>query len=547
MSAQPARHVLVAAAGVSLLTTALLLSSGAPSGRATASRPAPAVPAAAAAGAPAPGAVPRLAASTYLGHREWDEATDVEVDPAGGIYVTGFTLSPGFPTLAGAQEGFRGLADAFVTRLAPDARTVVWSTFLGGHDLDLGSSLALDEAGNVYVTGRTASADFPTTDGAAQPAIRSEGCQGEPCHDAFVTKLSPTGQVLYSTYLGGSANEEAIGIAVDAGGRAWVTGNTDSPDFPTRGPVQGRFQSPPCPGDLPCPYDVFVAALSPDGGNLETGTYLGGAATDTAAGLALDGRGAAYVTGATRSPDFPVTAGALQPRISGAACGPPPGGPCLDAFVSKITVDGGDGAARLAYSTYLGGTNDERAGGVAVDDLGRAVITGSTQSADLPLHRPLQPGIDNASCTAEQPEEQCDDGFVSQLDAAGAALVYSTYLGGQAEDQGLGIGVDRNGDAVVVGRTDSRDFPVAAAVQPRFGGYIDGFATRIAAGTGELVWSTFLGGGDADRVLGVDLSADGGVHLTGRTLSPDFPTRGALQPELHAEDYDAFVTVLRPS
>lgn len=476
--------------------------------------------------------------SSFLGGRRWDEGSDVEVDAAGNTYVTGFTLSQDFPSQAAAQGRFAGLADGFVTKVAPDGRRL-WSTFLGGVDVDIASSLAVDAAGNVYVTGRTASPDFPTTGRAFQTGLRGGLCQGEPCHDAFVTKLSPQGRVVFSTLLGGSANEEGVGIAVDRRGRAWVTGNTDSADLPLKGPLQG-FRSPPCPGDLPCEYDVFVAALRADGRQLAFSTYLGGGAGDTAGGIAVDEAGSAYVTGTTRSQDFPVTRAALQGRISGSACGPPPGAPCLDAFVVKIT------GGALAFSTYFGGTGDERSGGIAVDRRGRPVITGSTRSARLPVRNALQAALDDEACRTAPPEEQCGDAFVTRLTGDGRRLLLSTYLGGRAEDQGLAVAVEDTGDVVVAGRTDSRDFPVRAAAQPRFGGYIDGFATRIADGTGALVWSTFVGGSKADRTTGVDTHRDGRVRLTGRTLSPDFPTVRPFQPGLAAAgDDDAFVQTLR--
>lgn len=477
--------------------------------------------------------------STYLGGRFWDEGTDVEVDAAGNTYVAGFTLSSDLPVQDAHQPAFGGLSDAFVVKLAPGGNRVVWSTYLGGKDVDLANSLALDRAGNVYVVGRTASADFPTTRAAVQPEIRGRDCQEEPCHDAFVAKLSTTGRLVYSTFLGGSANEEGLGIAVDRAGGAYVTGNTDSTDFPTRAAVQPASLSTPCEGDLPCPYDVFVTKLSPDGENLRYSTYLGGQATDTSGGIAVDADGSAYVTGTSRSPDFPTVA-ALQRSVNGLGCGPPPGVACLDAFVTKFAGDG----ARLVYSTLLGGVANERGISIAVGATGSAVVTGSTQSFDFPTRRPVQPAIDNRSCTAVEPEEQCDDGFVSKLTPSGHRLVYSTFLGGTAEDQGLAVAVDERGNAYVGGRTDSPNFPVQDAAQPAFGGYIDGFASSLGP-RGALRWSTFVGGSEADRVGGIAVGKDLLVRLTGRTLSPDFPTVRPIQAALQDEDYDLFVRELR--
>ena len=480
-----------------------------------------------------------IAASSYLGGREWDEGSDVEVDKDGNAYIAGFTLSEDFPVEGTPEDGFTGLADGFVTKVAADGSSVLWSTYLGGVDIDVPNSLAMDSDGNVYVTGRTGSPDFPTTEDAFQTGLRGDLCQGEPCHDAFVTKVSPAGRIVYSTLLGGSANEEGVGIAVDRHGRAWVTGNTDSADLPVKHPLQEMFQSTPCPGDLPCGYDVFVAALSAGGERLLFSTYLGGDASEHAGGVALDDRGSAYVTGTTRSADFPVTEGALQPQITGLECGPPPGAPCLDAFLTKIEK------RRLAFSTYVGGSSDERSSGIAVDRAGQAVVTGSTGSTDLPIERAAQPSLDNASCTTDVLEEQCHDAFVTQVTADGGGLVYSTYLGGAAEDQGLAVTVDGRGNAHVGGRTDSRDFPVERAAQPTFGGYIDGFATKLAARTGAVVWSTYVGGEEADRTTGIDTERSGRVHLTGRTLSTTFPTADPFQPALAADDdYDAYIRTL---
>jgi hypothetical protein len=472
--------------------------------------------------------------STFLGGLEWDEAFDVEVDDAGNRYLAGFTVSRDFPEAR--AEGPGGIVDAFVVKISPE-NTLVWSVVLGGTDLDTATSIALDEAGNAYVTGRTGSADFPTT-GGLQPEINGTACNGEPCHDAYVTKLSPEGAVVYSTYVGGSLNEEALGVAVTADGSAIVSGNTDSRDLPTVSAFQAEFGSPPCPGDLPCELDVFVSKLTPDGGDLTYSTYLGGEASDTNAGVAVADDGTAFVAGTTRSPDFPV-AGGVQQGLAGTACGPPPGTPCLDTFVTALSPEG----SAAEYSTYLGGTENETAGGIAVDSTGRAVVTGSTQSPDFPTARPAQPALDNASCTSEQPEELCDDGFVTRLAPDGGSLDFSTFLGGTAEDQGLGVAVDDAGNVAVAGRTDSGNFPTREPVQPALGGYIDGFVTLLGAADGALVWSTFLGGSDADRANAVAIGT-GTVSAVGRTLSPDFPTAAPIQPQLRDDDYDAFLATL---
>ena len=473
-----------------------------------------------------------LTFSTFLGGLEWDEAFDVEADDAGNRYVTGFTLSDDFQEAR--VEGPGGIVDAFVAKVSTSG-ALVWSVVLGGTRLDTATSLALDDDGNVYVTGRTESPDFPTAT-ALQDELNGAACTGAPCHDAFVTKLSPDGEVVYSTYLGGSLNEEALGIAVDDSGSAYVSGNTDSLDLPVRAAFQDDFGSLPCEGDVPCPLDAFVSKLSPDGSALVYSTYLGGNAGDTNAGISVADDGTAYVTGTTRSTDFP-TVGGVQGAVTGTACGPPPGEPCPDVFVTALSPDG----TKATYSTLLGGTEPENAGGIAVDSRGRAVVTGGTQSPDFPTRRPVQGALDNGSCTSDQPEEFCDDAFVTRLSASGGALDFSTFLGGLGQDQGLGVAVDDAGNVAVAGSTDSGDFPTRRPVQPELGGYIDGFVAVLTAGNGTLAWSTFLGGEEAERANAVTIGR-GTVSAVGRTLSPDFPTVRPVQQDLEDDDYDAFLS-----
>jgi hypothetical protein len=486
-----------------------------------------------------PGDTGELVFSSYLGGQEWDEATGVATDRDGNSYVTGFTLSEDFPRVGSGTRGHDAIVDAFVTKVAADGSRIEWSTQLGGVDMDMANAITVDRDGNVYVVGRTGSPDFPTT-GALQKRLKGRACTGVPCHDAFVVKLRPSGRIEWSTLFGGTLNEEAVSVAVDRDSAVYVAGLTDSRDLPTRNAFQARFQSPPCQGDLPCPYDAFVLKLAPSGARIAYSTYLGGNASDVARGIDVDRDKNAYITGSTGSPDFPKVR-AFQTTMRGEACGPPPGEPCRQAFLTKLNRKGGT----AAYSTYLGGREHDDAYGVAVDRQQRAHVTGATQSRDFPTRNALQATLNNRACTSEQPEELCDDGFVTKFTATGRALEYSTYLGGRAEDQGLAIDITKKGRALVAGRTDSRDFLTTAnAAQPHFGGYIDGFALQLRPG-GTPVWSTFLGGSDADRATGVAADREGDAHLAGRTLSPDFPTRRPFQPALRDQDYDAFLSIIK--
>jgi Beta-propeller repeat len=478
-----------------------------------------------------------LAFSSYLGGQEWDEATGVATDHEGNTVVAGFTLSEDFPVRGSGARGHAAIVDAFVTKVDPDDGRIVWSTQLGGVDMDAATAVTVDRDDNVYVVGRTGSPDFPTA-GGLRHGLNGQSCTGEPCHDAFVTKLSSSGRIVWSTTFGGTRNEEALGVAVGQDRSVYVTGVTDSFNLPVKSAFQDTFQSR-CPADLPCPYDGFVVKIAAAGDHLVYSTYLGGDAGDIARGIDVDRDGSAYVAGSTGSPDFPKVH-PFQATMRGEHCGPPPGEPCRQAFLTKLSPNG----SSAAYSTYLGGQEHDDAYGVAVDRDGRAHVTGSTQSKDFPTHNAIQATRDNSACTSEQPKELCDDAFVTKFGVSGQTLRYSTYLRGRAEDQGLNIDVTENGEALVAGRTDSTNFPVTqGAAQPKFGGYIDGFATKLDP-NGKQLWGTFLGGKEADRATGISADRHGAAHVAGRTLSPNFPTVRPFQPALKDTDYDAFVSVI---
>ncbi|HLJ91937.1 MAG TPA: SBBP repeat-containing protein [Gemmataceae bacterium] len=388
---------------------------------------------------------------------------------------------------------------------------LAYSTYLGGSMDDLGNAIAVDNAGNVYVTGDTTSPDFPT----ANPI---EPTYGGGTSNAFVAKLDPTGStLLYSTYLGGENFDRGNGIAVDASGAVYVVGKTNSRVFPiTHGAFEDSFR-----GDE---YDAFVTKIGPAGDHLNYSTYLGGDANDSGIAIAIDSSGNAYVTGGTRSNDFPVTQTAYQGAVEG--------GP--NAFITELNATGTD----VLYSTFLGGSNSDRGNAIAVDANGYIYVTGHTNSDDFPTKNALQPtyggGLDNAFVAKLDPRASGDD-----------SLIYSTFLGGSQKDRGLGIALDSTGNIYIAGDTSSAvDFPIVNAVQPTYGGGTsNAFVAKINNAGTELLFATYLGGSGGDGASGLALDANGNIYLTGTTYSLDFPTVNAFQA-VSGGGQDAFVAKL---
>jgi hypothetical protein len=309
--------------------------------------------------------------------------------------------------------------------------------------------------------------------------------------------IDPT--LSYSTYLGGNDSDEGWGIAVDTGGNAYVTGWTDSANFPT---TPGSFQT--AIGAVGRRSNAFVTKLNPAGNTLVFSTYLGGGA-DGGRGIAVDANGNAYVTGSRASTNFPVSPGAFQDGLRGS----------LNAFVTKLNPAGN----ALVYSTYLGGSTQEVGFAIAVDASRNAYLTGDTFSSDFPT----TPGSFQAA--SGDRAGHIWDAFVTKLNPAGNALVYSTYLGGTFADGGRGIAVDADGNAYVTGYTDSRDFPTSlGSFQTTCGqGVNDAFVTKLNPAGNALVYSTYLGGGVDDLGHAVAVDADRNAYVTGDTFSTDFP------------------------
>lgn len=447
---------------------------------------------------------PVLVYSTFFGGSRDDHPYAVAVDSSGCAYLVGDTWSLDFPRKNALQASGHGDRDVFVAKMAADGGSLIYSTYLGGTGFDSGRAIAIDASGSSYITGVTWSRDFPTTSGALKPTPIGQG-------DVFVAKLNASGTgLIYSTYMGGSGADTATAIAVDTTGNSYIAGYTSSTDFPVFRAIQTAFR-----GGF---NDGFVFALNASGSALVYSTYLGGAGNDVPQGIAVSAAGEAFVAGSTDSTDFP-TVNAISSRK--------PGG--LDGFLVKINALG----SGLAYATYIGGASTDMANAVALDASGAAYVTGATMSQDFPT----------TSGSLTRAPDTSYDVFVVKVTPE-PHLAYAVRFGGASSEQGNAIAVDLTGNAYVGGYTYSTDFPVVSAVQGALKGSSDAFVTGINSSGTDFVFSTFLGGAADDQATGLAIDAAGNLYAAGYTLSEGFPTTpGVLQPALHG-GMDGFLAKL---
>ncbi len=481
---------------------------------------------------------PVLSYSTFLGGNGATEtSSNIAVDAAGQVYLVGTTGAADFPSSNPAQGSLRGQVDAFVTKLNAAGNGMVYSTFLGGNtgtqSGEIGFGIAVDGAGNAYVTGTTLSTNFPTLN-AYQSTLSG-------ALDAFVTKLSPSGVIVYSTYLGGNGAEFGFGIAVDTLGAPYIVGTTTSTDLLTgtrrladpgdSGSVEIDQLANPEQAGLRGPSDAFVIKLAPVGDARVYGRYIGGGGPELGLAMTVDGSGSAYINGMTGSTDFPT----LNPIQANS------GGGQTDGFVVKVAVNGGS----LVYSTYLGGSGNEnytfllqipfQGAGIAVDNEGNAYVAGTTDSTNFPTRNPLQPLFGGVA-----------DAYVTKINAAGNDFVYSTYVGGDNEDLGFNIDLDGAGNAYLTGTTISTNFPLSNPLQTSLKGTTDGFVSKLNSSGSAFVYSTFLGGGGDEIASGIAADAAGNAFIFGLTTSTDYPMAQPLQSSLKGGG-DTFITKLSDS
>jgi len=456
---------------------------------------------------------PFLDFSTYLGGSWEDQGYAVAVDELGSAYVTGGTRSNDFPVPddmpAPFQEFNAGNLDVFVTKFEPSGTVLNYTTYIGGYNDDCGHGIAVNSSGYAYVTGYTLSHNFPVLN--EFQTNKSGGGYCYPCADAdaFITALYPWGNgALYSSYLGGNMTDIGQAIALDSTDSPVLTGYTGSWDFPNQSALFPTINGT---------NDAFVTGITFDGtlSSIAFSTFLGGAWTDRGYGIAMGSSDDIYVTGITRSPDFP-TANPYRANLRGDQ----------DAFVTHFSP----GATSLTSSTYLGGRDNEAGYGIAVDENGYIYVTGfTTSNLEFPVKNAYQNFIYGPQ-----------DAFLTKFEPAGNLLNFSTYIGGSQVDEGTGIAVDGSGSIFITGFTDSWNYPTKNAVYGSLNGWpYDAFVTRFYPNGTALMFSTYLGGKLEDRAMGIALHG-ANATVTGFTMSPDFPVKNAVQPDFHMV-YDAFV------
>lgn len=431
---------------------------------------------------------------TYLGGGDFDEINAIAIDNSGNPIVVGYATSSDFPTTTGAyDQSINYASDFFVSKFNKTGTDLTFSTFIGGSSNDEGMSIALDKGGDFFISGMTKSTNFPTTTGSFQPVF------GGGLYDNVVVKLDSSGSaLLYSTYLGGSGNENYSSIVCDSLHNVYICGYTNSTNFPIS---VGAFQSANAGYS-----DAFVTKLDSSGSSILFSTYIGGSSGEVCYSIDLDSDNNVYITGAAET-GFPVTSGSFQTTCNNG-----------DAFISKLNNTGTD----LIYSTFLGGNNGGDLGrSIAVNSNGEAIITGYSSGAGFPV----TPG-------SFQPYPNHEGAFVAKINHLGSALLFATFLG---NGESTKIVIDSVGNSIITGYTVGVGFPITSnAFDTLFnGGTTDVFVSKLTPDGSSLIYSTFLGstyGNEYSYSLAVDLYGD--VYVGGFTEGFNFPvTNGAFQNE----------------
>jgi hypothetical protein len=450
---------------------------------------------------------PVLQYSTYFGGNQHEQGFGVKLDASGNILMTGATASTNFPLKNAFQTSAGGNLDVFVSKFDPTGTSLVYSTYLAGSGDDLGEGIALDPSGDAYVTGWTSSPNFPTKN-ALQSALAGAGATND-----FLAEFDPNGNLIFSTYFGGTGVDHCYSVQVDSSG-IYIAGDTSSTDYPTKNPFQAT--------KLGSQTDAFLTKFTADASSVVYSTYLGGAGADSQAySVAIDSSQSAYLAGQTSSTSFPIKNAfqSTNPSTQGA-----------EVFVTKFTPDG----RSLVYSTYLGGSSFQSAGTIVVDSAGSAYVSGGTSSTDFPLQNPWATKVGGSNNF---------DGFVTKFAPSGSALIYSTLIGGTSDEFADGLEVDSQGNAHIAGYTMSTDFPTTPdAFQPTSGGSWDGFVVEFNSTGSVLLYSSYLGGSGLDVSDAIGLDSSGNAWVTGTEASTNFPvTSNAFQSSYGGGNDDAYL------
>ncbi len=459
---------------------------------------------------------PNLYYSSFLGGDFADKGYSLAVDAAGNAYVVGKTSSITFPSASLHNLAYHGV-DAFLAKFTPQGELsyLLWINAASLFQPDAGNGVAVDAAGNAYVTGDTQSADFCAFFGANVPGYDVTYNGGSGSSDAFVFKVNASGQIVYCTFLGGGNSDLGRAITVDDAGSAYLTGGTFSEDFPT---TTGAYDTSHN-FDV---RDVFVTKLSPDGQSLLFSTFIGGAGQDSGQDIIVDHAGGVHIAGWTTSAGFPTTLNAFDASFNTSNN--------FDGFIASLSADG----STLNYSSFFGGEGEDRAFGLHRDISGTIYFAGHSNSTDLPV----------SSSAIDSDLNGGNDLFVAAIN--GNTLVYGSYLGGSDEDFGNGLTADAAGNLYIVGNTWSSDFMTTTnADDSQLDGLNDGFLVKLDPNANQLLYSSYLGGSEQDNARDLALGSNDEIFSAGTTSSPDFPVTAGVYDESHNGDSDIFVMRLQ--
>ncbi len=445
-------------------------------------------------------------ASTFIGDGGNDWGNAIAADEAGHVFLTGYSWSDNFPTTAGSYDGaFNGVKEAYVAKLDNDLSTVLVSTFIGGSSWDSGEAIAVSASGEVIIAGGTGSANFPTAGNAYDNAYNGGS------NDVFVCKLdNDLSTLLASTFIGGSADDYGYSLALDNAGHVFVTGRTESTNYPSAGGYDNTFN-----GGF---EDVFVSKLNNGLTNLLASTYLGGSTDEGADAIAADEAGNVFVSGFTYSADFPVAGMAYDSTHNGSG----------DIFVAKFNNQ----LSNLSAATFIGGSNFEESHAIALDSAQNVFIAGYTGSPEYPS----TPGVYDETHNANH------DAIITKLDNGLSSILASTFIGGASDDNCYGLVIERAENVFITGISFSTDYPVTGnAYDATHNGERDIFLSRFSFDLSALIESTYLGGEDNDWALGLAIDGAGSVFIGGGTYSGDFPMVGSPYDDAHNGGEDAVV------